>query len=65
MKKFTIKATYEYEADEIWAEDEEQAYKFFIEDLNLYYSGMDDYTIEELDSDEDEEDEEDKEDEDE
>jgi hypothetical protein len=47
MKKFDIRATYEYVAEGIIAKDEDEAYKIFLENLNDYYSGMEDYSCEE------------------
>lgn len=47
MKKFTIRATYEYEAEGIVAENEDEAYKIFLSDLNDHYVGMEEYECEE------------------
>lgn len=47
MQSFTIKATYEYEAEGILAKDEDEAYKIFLANLNDYYSGTEELEIEE------------------
>ena len=47
MKKFDIRATYEYQAEGIIAEDEDAAYKIFLSNLNDYYVGTDEYEVEE------------------
>ena len=47
MKKFDIRATYEYVAEGIIAEDEDEAYKIFLANLNDYYSGTEELEIEE------------------
>jgi len=47
MKKFDIRATYEYEAEGIIAENEDEAYKIFLANLNDYYSGTEELEIEE------------------
>jgi len=47
MKKFDIRATYEYVAEGIIAEDEDAAYNIFLANLNDYYSGTEDLEIEE------------------
>ena len=46
MQSFTIKATYEYEAEGILAKDEDEAYKIFLANLNDHYVGMEDYSCE-------------------
>ena len=46
MQSFTIKATYEYEAEGIIAENEDEAYKIFISQLDSYYVGPEDYSCE-------------------
>jgi hypothetical protein len=47
MQSFTIKATYEYEAEGILAKDEDEAYKIFLANLNDHYSGTEELEIEE------------------
>ena len=47
MKRFTITATYSYEAEDIIAKDEDEAYSIFLKNLNDYYTGMEDYSCEE------------------
>jgi hypothetical protein len=46
MQSFTIKATYEYEAEGIIAANEEEAYDIFIKNLDAYYVGPEDYSCE-------------------
>ena len=48
LKRFNITATYEYEAEGIIAKDEDEAYKIFLANLNDYYTGMEDYSCEEV-----------------
>ena len=48
LKKFDISATYSYEAEGIIAKDEDEAYKIFLANLNDYYTGMEDYSCEEM-----------------
>jgi hypothetical protein len=47
MKKFDVRATYEYVAEGIIAENEDEAYKIFLANLNDHYSGTDELEIEE------------------
>ena len=47
MATYTIKATYEYEA-EVEANNEAEAEKLFLEDLNLHYVGTDSFEIEKI-----------------
>lgn len=47
LKRFNITATYEYVAEGIIAEDEDEAYKIFLANLNDYYSGTEELEIEE------------------
>lgn len=47
MKRFDIRATYEYVAEGIIAKDEDEAYTIFLANLNEYYTGMEDYSCEE------------------
>jgi hypothetical protein len=47
MKKFDIRATYEYVAEGIIAKDEDEAYNIFLANLNDYYSGTEDLEIDE------------------
>lgn len=47
MATFSITATYEY-AGEIEAENEEEAEKLFLDELNSYYMGTESFEIEKL-----------------
>ena len=47
MKKFDVRATYEYVAEGIIAENEDEAYKIFLANLNDHYSGTEELEIEE------------------
>ena len=47
MKKFDVRATYEYVAEGIIAETEDEAYDIFLKNLNDYYHGTDELEIEE------------------
>jgi hypothetical protein len=47
MKKFDIRATYEYVAEGIIAENEDAAYNIFLANLNDHYSGTEELEIEE------------------
>ena len=47
MKKFDVRATYEYVAEGIIAKDEDEAYKIFLSNLNDHYSGTEELEIEE------------------
>lgn len=48
MKKFRVMAQYEYEAEEIIAKDEDEAYTIFLNNLNDYYVSMEAYECEEI-----------------
>jgi hypothetical protein len=49
MPKYTITATYEYATSSpIEAENEDKAYKIFLDDLNSYYQSTEDLDIEEV-----------------
>lgn len=47
MKRYNIRAVYEYATDGIIAENEDEAYKIFIQDLNNYYVGLDELEVDE------------------
>lgn len=51
MGKFYIEAKYEY-AGEVEADNAEQAYELFIDDLDTYYVGTYDYEIDEMEEEE-------------
>jgi hypothetical protein len=56
MAKFQIDASYAY-SGEIEADSQEEAEAIFLDNLNNYYSGTDEFEIEELDEEEEEEEE--------
>lgn len=57
MPKYEIRAMYEYWAEDIEAEDEGEAEKIFLNNLNSYYYGTYSLDIEEVEDDEEEEEE--------
>lgn len=54
MPIYQIKAQYEYWAEDIEAENEAEAEKIFLNDLNQYYYGTYEFDIEEVEQEEDE-----------
>jgi len=54
MPKYEIRAMYEYWAEDIEAEDESEAEKIFLNNLNSYYYGTYSLDIEEVEEDEEE-----------
>ena len=57
MPKYEIRAMYEYWAEDIEAEDEREAEKIFLHNLESYYYGTYSLDIEEVEDDEEDEEE--------